>query len=469
MGEMLRITSPLTGKSQIPQNKPEAAPSEAFSLQDVNRVTAPHNKGETQAQQNNTTQQEGMPAILTNLLKNPDVTVHFLKGIMMLQELVTLLPVHNKTVSEEMEHLFSQLMLTPEELVQELSAQEMGATAFRGDLFDFLRGLLAQDAGADMKSAIAALLKAVQGERSKQDALNGVGNTFQYLSDAMAPSRKLSQKLQALADAFRAPDAARNFQSLKQEALALSKEVQGSILYGPHAEKLLSILQYDLSRFSTDENSVEKTIKNLVQLLQNKGIDREGKLTSVLEHGNLHAHKGEGRQSKVLETLSEIIEKQAAEKEMSVMGEEKLEKIIHSLLSSPCNFTPLLHYVIPLEQDGMKAFAEMWINQRGEEDEEGGGSGVENTTHMLLAFDVEKMGRFETELFARDKKLEVSIFCPPGYLEDFKGMNSAIAKGIAQTGYRMEKLNLHPLERTRSLMEVFKSLPYKRTGVDVKI
>ena len=48
-------------------------------------------------------------------------------------------------------------------------------------------------------------------------------------------------------------------------------------------------------------------------------------------------------------------------------------------------------------------------------------------------------------------------------------MNSAIAKGVAQTGYRMEKLNLQPLERTRSLMEVFKSLPYKRTGVDVKI
>ena len=37
------------------------------------------------------------------------------------------------------------------------------------------------------------------------------------------------------------------------------------------------------------------------------------------------------------------------------------------------------------------------------------------------------------------------------------------------TGYRFGEVKVERLERPRSLMDVFKSLPYKRTGVDVKV
>lgn len=70
MAEMLRITSPLTGKSQIPQNKPEASPSEAFVLQDVNRVAAPQNKGEAHPQQVAVNTDEKAP-----IMKKADVAV----------------------------------------------------------------------------------------------------------------------------------------------------------------------------------------------------------------------------------------------------------------------------------------------------------------------------------------------------------------------------------------------------------
>lgn len=471
MAEMLRITSPLTGKSQIPQNKPEASPSEAFILQDVNRVSSPQNKGETQQQQNNTTQQEGMPAILMNLLKDPDVTVHFLKNISLLQELVKLLPVHNKTVSQEMEHLFEQLLVQPGELGAELVKQEQGATAFRGELFDFLRGILAENPGVEMKSAVATLLKAFNGETTRKDVLEAVGNSFEYLGEALAPSQKLAAKLYALSRAFHAPDAASRFGALKEQALELAKEVQGSILYSPRIEKILSILQYDLSRFSTGKTALEDAFSALAALLYGRSAGEAEKLTALLQHALKNGRAGSEKEtSRVLDALSQIIEKQAQEKELSAVGADKLEKIIHSLLSSPCNYTPLLHYVIPLEQDGMKAFAEMWINQRGEEDERpSSGEEGQNVIHLLLAFDIQGLGRFETELYVRGKKLEIGIFCPPEYVKAFDGVSAGIAKGAAQVGYRVEKIDMQPLERSRSLMEVFKSLPYKRTGVDVKV
>lgn len=51
------------------------------------------------------------------------------------------------------------------------------------------------------------------------------------------------------------------------------------------------------------------------------------------------------------------------------LSADKVEKIIHSLLSSPCNFTPLLHFVLPVQYQDLHSFAEIWINPNGGEDD----------------------------------------------------------------------------------------------------
>ena len=57
---------------------------------------------------------------------------------------------------------------------------------------------------------------------------------------------------------------------------------------------------------------------------------------------------------------------------------------------------------------------------------------------------------------------------------DNSGMHLAVSythlKKIAeQKGYQMSDAKVEKLEHIRSLMDVFKTLPYRRTGVDVKI
>lgn len=51
--------------------------------------------------------------------------------------------------------------------------------------------------------------------------------------------------------------------------------------------------------------------------------------------------------SRIMDTLAKIIAKQDRETPMNSLNGDKIEKIITSLLSSPCNYTPLLHFVIP--------------------------------------------------------------------------------------------------------------------------
>ena len=151
------------------------------------------------------------------------------------------------------------------------------------------------------------------------------------------------------------------------------------------------------------------------------------------------------------------------------LSADKVEKIIHSLLSSPCNFTPLLHFVLPVQYQDLHSFAEIWINPNGGEDDSTRREAPEETIHMLLVFDMEHIGRFEMELYVREKVIDFALYCPGAYLPAYQEMEEDLRTAIQSTGYQFGEMRVDRLERPRSLMDVFRSLPYKRTGVDVKI
>ena len=69
-----------------------------------------------------------------NLLKDPAVTVNYLKNIYMLEEIINLLPVNNNTVTQEIRQLFDALLIDPDHIVDELVDQEYASTLFKGEL-----------------------------------------------------------------------------------------------------------------------------------------------------------------------------------------------------------------------------------------------------------------------------------------------------------------------------------------------
>ena len=156
------------------------------------------------------------------------------------------------------------------------------------------------------------------------------------------------------------------------------------------------------------------------------------------------------------------------------MKGESVETVIHSLLSSPSNFTPLLHFIIPIDDGTFKAFGEMWINpdeeEKAEKDKkvrppEGDGRLI----HMLLVFDIPDVGRFETELYVRDKTINMSLLCPPAFEGKMDGLSKELKKSIGFSQYNFNEITVSTLEKTRSLVEVFPTLPQKRTGINVRI
>ena len=162
-----------------------------------------------------------------------------------------------------------------------------------------------------------------------------------------------------------------------------------------------------------------------------------------------------------------LLSRHSSNESLSAGDEARIEQILHSLLSSPCNFTPLLHFIIPVEYQDMRSFAEIWINPESDEKDmpKGAGKGV----HFLLVIDAEGVGRFEADVYIHERTVDFNLLCPPGLESFFSTLSTPLSQTFASMDYRVGSIQFAPLERPRSLMEVFKSLPYKRMGLDVKV
>lgn len=471
MADILRITTPLVNRTQSMEPKGDMSLNGQFDLQQIAKVVKTNPQTELLGQNNGMVEREETSALLMNMLKDPAVANATLKNIFALQEMIKLLPVHNRTFTEEIEQLFQQLMIDPERIAGELQRQEFDSSSFKGELFDFLRAELeARPGQSDLQSATLNFLRSLTLTISKNEILGSVSNDLQFIAGSIAPSKALSAAFAQLAAEFRMQDAPDNFTDLKAQALALFGRLEDNLLFSPKLEKVVSMALYNLSRFNDNPHYLRESTAMLLSQLH--GDDKRETLMrmlhSFLENGPERPEGSEERTS-VMDVLAKILESQLRDEDLVLVNSEKMEKIIHSLLSSPCNFTPLLHYVVPVQYQDTQAFAEIWINPQGREDDRRRRASGEEAVHMLLVFDISGIGHMELELYVQDKMVDFALLCPPAYVAAYQTMEADLRRSIRSTEYQFGEIRFDKLERPRSLMDVFRSLPYKRTGVDVRI
>lgn len=468
MADILRVTTPLVNKSQTVETKPNVDLSTPFPIQDTTRVIQTTPQSELLGQNNGMVNQEETSALLLNLLKDPSVTVNFLKSISTMEALIKLLPINNSPFTKEIEQMFGELLVPSEDIAAEMGRQENDSTYFKGEIFELLRESLRQSPEqTELRDATVSFLKAITQFHGREEALGSVANSLEYLGETLSSSRTLSDQLLDLAARFREKGAAEEFPVLRQETLNLLDEVGESILFSNKTEKVVRMAIYNLSRFNDNPSFLQESVSRM--LLQLRGDQaRETFLHSLEEF--LEKEKQPAQENRTaLGVLTSILRRQTGNEELMSLNAEKMEKIIHSLLSSPCNFTPLLHYVLPVQYEDIQSFAEIWINPNGGEDDRDHPGGAGQVIHMLLSFDVESIGQFELELFVREKVIDFSLYCPPAFTSVYGDIKNDLRSCTQGTGYRFGDIRVDRLDRPRSLMDVFKSLPYKRTGVDVKI
>lgn len=473
MPDFLRVTKPLVTQSQNVQPKSGAEANGTFQIQSQAKVVQTQNQSEILKQNNGMTGGNDVPTLLLNLLKDPTVTVSYLKNIFMLEELYKLLPANNKTVTDGVENLLEALFVRPENLTEEMHRQLHSSTAFSGRLFDLLRDIGAQGKEKpDVLFAVTRLLRSINSMGNQREILNSVANNLSFLRGRLSSSRSLSDRLDRLVTEFRSQNAPNRFSDLKSDALALTKSIEDSILFSPALAKTLSILVYNLSRYNVNTDYAAEAAFRLGQFLSS---GQRAELLSLIQPyigaGSSEtelekAKKAGGGESQVMAALIKLIEQQA-ERGTNPADEIKLEKMLHSLLSSPCNFTPLLHFILPLQYREIRAFAELWINPDSDENDMPGNAS--RGIHLLMVMDIEGVGRFEAEFCVCGDTIDFFLYCPKECEPEYENLVKSLPKLLDNTQYRAGRTKVLTFETTRSLMDVFRSLPYRRVGVDVKI
>lgn len=469
MADMIRAATPITNKNIVqPLREHHDADIAPFDLQDPSKIVKTLPDSELLKQNTGNIEKQTAPEILMDLLKDPSVTVNFIKNILMLQEIVGLISMQNAPVTEEIEQLFAQLAVKPENLPQELIRQENSSTAFKGELFDFLRNMVKENPSPELKNAVINVLKAVNSENTKQDVLKALSGTMKYLSETLSPNKELSDRLANLSVRFRSESAESDFPVLKHETALVMQDIEKSIMFSKKLSCLTSMVTYNLSRYNTNTSFLKDAASEFLMF-----IPEDNKRAGFLQmlYNSISGHGVKTSNSKVLDVLIKILEKQTDSESVMQMKGESVESVIHSLLSSPSNFTPLLHFIVPIDDGQSKAFGEMWINP----DEDNSASSknqsgdVKRTIHMLLVFDIPDIGRFETELYVRDKKIDMSLLCPAVMQEKFDKLSVLLKESISFSDYSFNDIRVSKLEKSRSLIEVFPTLPQKRTGINVRI
>lgn len=213
--------------------------------------------------------------------------------------------------------------------------------------------------------------------------------------------------------------------------------------------------------------NLNKLIDNLSIVLNSvQDMDKKIMLAQTMNEilGNLT--KAEGINYKPptsMANLMDFLSKNINDPSLKSLSSMSRSDIMQGLLAAPGALTPLLHYLVPVNDGGFRAFGELWADPDAE------GGGAKDAKHIFLCFEIEDVGYFELELRSYDKKLNVQLLCPSGTEGIFSKMKEFIPKIASENGYNAEDTRIGTVVKRRDLSQVFPKIQDKRSGLNVKI
>ena len=608
MADMLKITALVNPKNYSMPSRPLAQSDAVFNLVDLTKVIKPNDQT-SEFRQTDTSTADENASLLTNMelniSKNPLFSASVLKGLVSEDFINQILQSNSPDIINEFNEFAKSIFLESDGVFSDLISQQKGATSFNGDLFDLLRQLSSQNSSPETKMAIAQFLKSTFALQSQNSVLNSLSTNFIYLSQALYPSRSLSEKLEQMAKLFSNPNSSINFTDLKSQALTLLNSVSNSLIATDEIKNLVALIKYNLSRFSDNTTTFENNFNSILDLITNDDVkellksafskfiqsnsipelskraltaDNENfsqadkttfklaemaseneklivsekfsnnlnfvsqQLAKILDDSGKHPtislangttllkdmlniilpnnsqnelanfidnfsqtkdlnalvsrlsyilnsienYEIKSSLSKVMnelltalshsddviyqqptsmDYLSDFLSKTLNNENIAHLGIVDPNTLVHSMLTAPGVFTPLLHYILPVQIYNIKAFGEAWIDNKVLEN----GSGSNDSNHIFLTFDIEHIGVFELEMFSNQQQLDVNLFCPHGLEKFFSKLSPSFNNIAAKAGYTISSSSIKPLIRLRNLVEVFPRIAERRAGLNVKI
>ncbi len=345
--------------------------------------------------------------------------------------------------------------LSPEQLTETLSklAEELG--------------LSKPDAGEENTAGAQTMRENAAGTENAQQTAENAAD-----SKALQENGKLSANGEKLSDT-NASQTLRNDQAAEipqKEAMSLKEGVNAlkkmlAPVVPDNMKGGLNTLLRDFEK-SKDLNTLIDRLSVIVNRADN--LDKKIILAQNINLVLTEMAQAQGinyRPPTTMENMLDFLIKNINDPSLKSLSDMSRPDMIQGMLSAPGVFTPLLHFLVPMNMNGMKAFGELWADPDADRDPETG----EEDSHLFLCFEIEDTGYFELEIYARSKSVNIALLCPAGTEKNYQPLRDSVPALAAACGYSADKLMIEPLKKKRDLSRVFPKLNERRSGLNIKV
>lgn len=299
-------------------------------------------------------------------------------------------------------------------------------------------------------------------------------DAFEALITAMFPKETPQQLVEAGGLPQQAAEAER---AVGQQSAPLTPEQQENVEALKNAMQQFKNLGSikELVQFTNDllakmpdapiRDAFFNTAKDIItQMAQNKELPLEKAAQQAAENTETQT---ETASRTTMETLTTFIEKNINHPAIRSVDNFNASNLLQSMLNAPGVFTPLAHFVLPLQIEDTRAFGELWVDNDADKDNSAQGGGSKQH-HLFLTFDVESIGRFEINAYQTNSDLSLSVLYPQSYAEKIQPLQKKVTQIAAGLGYNTKEFATGLLTKPHTLTEVFPKITDNRRTFNVK-
>lgn len=177
------------------------------------------------------------------------------------------------------------------------------------------------------------------------------------------------------------------------------------------------------------------------------------------------ASKQAGEHSSI-RALTDFVAKNINHPALKSIDSFNASNLLQSMINAPGVFTPLAHYILPIQVEDTRAFGELWVDN----DDDSGVTAANGQKHyhLFLTFDIDTFGRFEIDVYANESAASVSLLHPISFGKNIENLISKINRIAAGAGYTISSFETGILRAPHNLSQIFPKLNERRAGLNVQ-
>ena len=251
----------------------------------------------------------------------------------------------------------------------------------------------------------------------------------------------------------------------------LQNMVKGLFIDDKTGEQTAQLMQ-DFSKLHTVQEVIDK-LNEMLRAMPDMPIRERlyGAFVDVIDKmalkNEMPQHGVRPPVSSTLDSLTDFIQENINHPALKSLDSFNAANLLQSLLNAPGVFTPLAHYILPLDVDCTKAFGELCVDN--DENNPNNTPGTQRNYHLFLTFDVESIGRFEVDLYALGDEVNLTLLYPPRFEKQIDPMKERINKVVRNVGYNTRAFETAPLKSPHNLTEIFPKIVDKRTTLNTRV